>query len=120
MSRVASLSGRSVADRHPPSVRDHDGGPCFSPEPPTHLPADFIYRRQTKSEHLSTLDPESELLEAFASFDETGKGVIKPHELRQCLKTEGDVMSDAEVRFGAGAKPTQRSVHGEEHAVTAE
>lgn len=43
------------------------------------------------------MDPETDLLEAFASFDDAGKGLIKPEELRKCLKTEGDVMSDDEV-----------------------
>ncbi|KAK4056631.1 hypothetical protein OIO90_002479 [Microbotryomycetes sp. JL221] len=49
------------------------------------------------SEHLSTMDPEQDLLEAFATFDEGNKGVIKPGELRKCLKTEGNCMTDNEI-----------------------
>lgn len=50
------------------------------------------------SEHLSELDTENDLLEAFASFDEGDKGFISGQELRQWLKEVGDKMSDEEVR----------------------
>ncbi|ORY53384.1 hypothetical protein BCR35DRAFT_310518 [Leucosporidium creatinivorum] len=49
------------------------------------------------AEQLSLLDSEPELLEAFASFDPKGRGVINPEELRKCLKNEGEVMSDEEI-----------------------
>lgn len=49
------------------------------------------------SEHLSELDTENDLLEAFACFDEGDKGFISGKELRQWLKEVGDKMSDEEV-----------------------
>ncbi|KAK4055545.1 hypothetical protein OIV83_000091 [Microbotryomycetes sp. JL201] len=49
------------------------------------------------SEHLSTMDPEQELLEAFATFDEGNRGLIRPTELRKCLMTEGQCMSEDEL-----------------------
>ncbi|GAA6001243.1 uncharacterized protein JCM10292_006974 [Rhodotorula paludigena] len=47
--------------------------------------------------HLSALDPEHEMLEAFASFDETNSGFVKADEMRDWLRAEGDRMSDEEV-----------------------
>ncbi|KAM0788948.1 hypothetical protein ACM66B_003023 [Microbotryomycetes sp. NB124-2] len=49
------------------------------------------------SEHLSTMDPEQELLEAFATFDEGNRGLIRPADLRKCLMTEGNCMTEDEV-----------------------
>lgn len=46
------------------------------------------------------MDPESDLLEAFATFDDGNRGVIRPAELRKCLKTEGNCMTDDEVGQG--------------------
>ncbi|GAA5977897.1 hypothetical protein JCM21900_003125, partial [Sporobolomyces salmonicolor] len=46
--------------------------------------------------HLSTLDTEPELLEAFGSFDEGNTGFVKVGELRECLKSGAGGMSDNE------------------------
>ncbi|GAA5888301.1 hypothetical protein JCM5296_003280 [Sporobolomyces johnsonii] len=47
--------------------------------------------------HLSTLDTEPELLEAFGSFDEANTGFVKVDELRECLKSGAGGMSDSEI-----------------------
>ncbi|BGP47017.1 hypothetical protein JCM10450v2_002869 [Rhodotorula kratochvilovae] len=47
--------------------------------------------------HLSALDPESEMLEAFACFDEDNSGYCDAGEVREWLKSSGDRMSDEEV-----------------------
>ncbi|GAA5927750.1 uncharacterized protein JCM15063_005984 [Sporobolomyces koalae] len=49
------------------------------------------------SNHLSTLDPEPDLLEAFASFDEHNTGFVKSTVLREWLTSSGDRMSPEEV-----------------------
>jgi myosin regulatory light chain 12 len=49
------------------------------------------------SEHLSELDTEMDLLEAFACFDEGDKGWIDQKELREWLRDVGDRMSQDEV-----------------------
>ncbi len=48
-------------------------------------------------EHLLELDPEPDILEAFASFDEGDKGVVKVDEMRKWLGELGDRMDDREV-----------------------
>ena len=48
-------------------------------------------------EHLLELDPEPELLEAFACFDEGDKGVVQVGEMRRWLGELGDRMDDKEV-----------------------
>lgn len=50
------------------------------------------------SERLVELDPEQDLLEAFACFDDGDKGYVKGDELREWLSTVGDRMSKEEVR----------------------
>lgn len=50
------------------------------------------------AEHLSLLDPEPEMLEAFASFDDGDRGTVNAAELREALKSSGDRMTDQEVR----------------------
>ncbi|GAA6050005.1 hypothetical protein JCM3770_001909 [Rhodotorula araucariae] len=47
--------------------------------------------------HLSALDPESEMLEAFACFDEDNSGFCDAKEVREWLKSTGDRMRDDEV-----------------------
>ncbi|GAA5988791.1 hypothetical protein JCM11641_004853 [Rhodosporidiobolus odoratus] len=49
------------------------------------------------SEHLQPLDTEPELLEAFASFDDSNSGFVKASELREGLKSLGDRMGDEEI-----------------------
>ena len=49
-------------------------------------------------EHLLELDPEHELLEAFACFDEGDKGVVQVSEMRRWLGELGDRMDDKEVK----------------------
>ena len=51
------------------------------------------------SEHLSTLDTETDMLEAFSSFDEDDRGFVKGTEMRDALKGSGDRMTDDEVRM---------------------
>lgn len=48
-------------------------------------------------EHLFQLDPEHELKEAFACFDEGDKGYVSVSEMRKALAEMGDRMDDAEV-----------------------
>ena len=48
-------------------------------------------------ERLLALDPEPELLEAFASFDEGDKGVVDVKEMRRYLGEMGERMEDWEV-----------------------
>jgi len=49
------------------------------------------------SEQLSFLDGESEIKEAFASFDADDSGLVDAGTLRKYLKEEGDCMTDEEV-----------------------
>ena len=49
-------------------------------------------------EHLLELDPEPDLLEAFACFDDKDKGVVDVKEMRKWLGEYGDSMEDWEVR----------------------
>lgn len=49
------------------------------------------------SDHLLSLDPEDELSEAFAAFDETDSGVVPVSQMRVFLSTLGDQMSEDEV-----------------------
>lgn len=61
-------------------------------------------------EKLLELDPEPELLEAFACFDEGDKGYVKVEEIRKFLGEMGDRMSDAEVS-GHARVWARRSCH---------
>lgn len=49
-------------------------------------------------ERLVELDPETELIEAFESFDENDSGWVKGSEIRKWLSSVGDKMDDREVR----------------------
>ncbi|GAA6061157.1 hypothetical protein JCM10212_005743 [Sporobolomyces blumeae] len=49
------------------------------------------------STHLSTLDPEPDLLEAFASFDTSNSGFVKVDVLREWLSSTGDRMCHEEI-----------------------
>lgn len=48
-------------------------------------------------EHLLELDPEHDILEAFACFDEGDKGYVDVKEMRKWLSELGDRMSEQEV-----------------------
>lgn len=48
-------------------------------------------------EHLLELDPEADLLEAFACFDENDDGKVKCDEIRKWLTEVGDRMDPQEV-----------------------
>ncbi|CAM0140995.1 hypothetical protein VKS41_009119 [Umbelopsis sp. WA50703] len=48
-------------------------------------------------EKLSGTDPESEILQAFAAFDDDGKGYINAEDLREFMTTMGDRFTDEEV-----------------------
>jgi myosin regulatory light chain 12 len=50
------------------------------------------------SDHLLSMDPEDELSEAFAAFDETDSGFVPVAQLKTFLGTLGDTMSEEEVR----------------------
>jgi hypothetical protein len=56
-------------------------------------------------EHLFQLDPEHELKEAFACFDEGDKGYVSVSEMRKALAEMGDRMDDAEVGVVSLATP---------------
>jgi len=49
-------------------------------------------------EHLLELDPEADVLGAFACFDEGDKGLVPVSEMRKWLGELGDRMDDREVR----------------------
>ncbi|KAG2182603.1 hypothetical protein INT44_005582, partial [Umbelopsis vinacea] len=49
------------------------------------------------AEKLSGTDPEPEILQAFAAFDDDGKGYINAEDLRECMTTMGDRFTDEEV-----------------------
>jgi len=49
------------------------------------------------AEHMSELDTENELLNAFSCFDEEDKGKISTDELRKWLSEFGDRMSQDEI-----------------------
>jgi myosin regulatory light chain 12 len=48
-------------------------------------------------EHLLELDPEEEIVESFACFDDGDKGVVDVKEMRKHLGELGDRMEDWEV-----------------------
>lgn len=48
-------------------------------------------------EHLLELDPEEEMVEAFACFDDGDKGYVDVKEMRKHLGEMGDRMEDWEV-----------------------
>lgn len=48
-------------------------------------------------EKLSGTDPENEILQAFAAFDDDGKGYINAEDLREFMTTMGDRFTDEEV-----------------------
>jgi len=48
-------------------------------------------------EHLLELDPEHDILEAFACFDEGDKGYVDVKEMRKWLSELGDRMDEREV-----------------------
>jgi myosin regulatory light chain 12 len=50
-------------------------------------------------EHLLELDPEEEIVESFACFDDGDKGVVDVKEMRKHLGELGDRMEDWEVGF---------------------
>jgi len=58
------------------------------------------------STHLSTLDPEPDLLEAFASFDEHNTGFVKSSVLKEWLSGTGDRMTNEEVRLSCATSTT--------------
>jgi len=62
------------------------------------------------STHLSTLDPEPDLLEAFASFDEHNTGFVKSSVLKEWLSGTGDRMTNEEVRFFASATSQETGI----------
>lgn len=49
------------------------------------------------AEKLSGTDPEPEILQAFAAFDDDGKGYINAEDLREFMTTMGDRFTDEEV-----------------------
>lgn len=59
------------------------------------------------SDHLLSMDPEDELSEAFAAFDETDSGFVPVAQMRMFLATLGDRMSEDEV--GPTLPPKQHS-----------
>ena len=49
------------------------------------------------SDHLLSLDPEDEMLEAFACFDEQDTGYVSVAKMREFLAGMGDRMTAEEV-----------------------
>lgn len=49
------------------------------------------------SDHLLSLDPEDEMMEAFACFDEKDSGYVPVAQMRQLLASMGDRMSEEEI-----------------------
>lgn len=52
------------------------------------------------SDHLLSLDPEEELLEAFACFDDGDTGYVSVKVMREFLSNMGDRMSEEDVSRG--------------------
>lgn len=50
------------------------------------------------SDHLLSMDPEDELSEAFAAFDENDSGFVSVNQMKVFLSELGDGMSQEEVR----------------------
>jgi myosin regulatory light chain 12 len=49
------------------------------------------------SDHLLSMDPEDELSEAFAAFDDSDSGFVPVAQMKLFLSTLGDSMSEEEV-----------------------
>ncbi|KAF8323244.1 EF-hand protein [Clavulina sp. PMI_390] len=58
---------------------------------------DFTMFLTMMGEHLLQLDPEADLLEAFACFDENDDGKVKCDEIRKWLTEVGDRMDASEI-----------------------
>ncbi|TNY19946.1 hypothetical protein DMC30DRAFT_422035 [Rhodotorula diobovata] len=70
-----------------------------APSPPHSAagPLNFTSFVTLLASHLAPLDPEPDMLEAFACFDENNCGTCDAGEVRAWLKRTGDRMSDEEV-----------------------
>lgn len=69
----------------------------------TSLGVNFTQFLSMMGERLIQLDPEHDILEAFACFDEGDKGWVDVREMRKWLSEMGDRMDDKEVsRRGSG------------------
>jgi len=61
-------------------------------------------------EHLLELDPEEEIVESFACFDEGDKGFVDVKEMRKHLGELGDRMEDWEVGLSSLPPPSHLPV----------
>ncbi|KAI0294993.1 calcium-binding EF-hand domain-containing protein [Russula brevipes] len=81
----------------------HGSQPSLAAEDPRDRGVNFAMFLTMMSEHLFEFDAEAELLEAFASFDESDAGTVRCDEIRKWLSETGDRMSPAEIdRFLKG------------------
>ena len=71
--------------------------PTASAEDPRDRGVNFAMFLTMMSEHLFEFDAEAELLEAFASFDESDSGMVRCDEIKKWLGETGDRMSQTEV-----------------------
>lgn len=79
----------------------------LSSRPDTSAGVNFTQFLSMMGEHLLELDPEHDLLEAFACFDEGDKGWVDVKEMRKWLNELGDRMNEQEV--GAPSVMSDRS-----------
>lgn len=90
------------AGQHPdPALIDSllHARPANSPSSAAPAQLNFTAFVTLMASHLSALDPESDMLDAFACFDERNTGYCDADEVREWLKSTGDRMSDDEVRL---------------------
>lgn len=64
---------------------------------PSSTPLNFTTFVTLLASHLSPLDPEPELLTAFASFDEDESGFVRVEDLKQALASGREGLNEDEV-----------------------
>lgn len=81
--------------------------------PSSSAPLNFTAFVTLLASHLSPLDPEPELLAAFASFDEDESGFVKEEDLKRALGSGRDGLEADEVscRPLAAAQPSRTAFH---------
>lgn len=72
---------------------------------PTSTPLNFTTFVTLLASHLSPLDPEADLVTAFASFDETESGFVRVEDLKEALASGRDGLTEEEVRRASRCPP---------------
>ncbi|KAL0951482.1 hypothetical protein HGRIS_008169 [Hohenbuehelia grisea] len=82
----------------------HSRAPSLDDSSPLDRGVNFTMFLTMMSERLFEFDPETELLEAFESFDENDSGKVKVEEMRKWLSEVGERMDEREIdRFLHGS-----------------